>query len=270
MDFHLVDWLILVVSLILVFYFGLQSRRYVKTSGDYLVAGRRMGVHLGTISLVSTEIGLVTYMYYAEMGFLYGFTAIISGLITAGAYFFLGTTGFVIRKIRELELVTISQFFEQRYSHRVRILAGILMAIGGALNFGVFPVIEATFLNIVTGIPREYIVWTMVALLILVLLYTALGGMISVLVTNYIQYVVLVFAMIIVTAYCLVKVGLPAMISAVENQIGESGFNPIIHPSFGWEFIFWQILMWLAAVLAWAPVANHMRICQKINSHPKD
>ena len=199
MGFSFIDWSILAASLLLVFYVGLIGRRYVKDTSDFLVAGRRMGVHVGTISLLSTEIGMITYMYYAEMGVLYGFTAFIVGVLSGGAYYFLGTTGFVIKKFRELELVTIPQYFEQKYSRRLRVLVGILMAVGGALNFGVFPIIEAKFLNIVTGIPQDYIIWTMVLLILMVLVYTVMGGMVSVLVTNYVQYIVLATGMVIVS-----------------------------------------------------------------------
>jgi SSS family solute:Na+ symporter len=214
-----------------------------------------MGLHVGMISLVATEIGIITYMYYAEMGVLYGFTAFLAGLIPAAMYILVGRTGFVIRRCRELELVTIPQFFEDRYGRDVRVLAGVLMAVGGALNFGVFPIIEARFLNIVTGIPLAYLVWTMVLLMALVLAYTALGGMISVIITGYVQYILLVAAMMIVTIYCFTAVGVSDMVETVTERIGPQGFNPMLHPAFGWKFVLWQSLIWLAIITSWAPVA---------------
>lgn len=250
-----VDWAILIVSLVIVFYAGMVGKRYVRHSTDFLVAGRQLGPYVGTISMMSTEIGIVTFMYYAEMGVLYGFSAFIAGLVAAATHLFLGVTGFMIKKFRELELVTLPQFFEQRYNRRVRVLAGVLMAVGGALNFGVFPIIEATFLNIVTGIPRDYIILTMVIMLGMVLVYTTLGGMVSVLVTNYIQYVILAAGMVIVTWYCFSVVGWDPMVKTVESEMGELGFDALAHPSFGWQFLLWQVLAWLAGLTAWAPVA---------------
>ena len=52
---------------------------------DYLVAGRGMGLYVGTASLVSTEIGIITYVYQAQFGFLAGFSAFVVGLITIGS-----------------------------------------------------------------------------------------------------------------------------------------------------------------------------------------
>ncbi|RPJ59574.1 MAG: sodium:solute symporter family protein [Acidobacteria bacterium] len=255
MNFSVVDWTILIVFLVANLYAGIYGRRFVKNSADFLVASRSMGLHVGMISLVATEIGIITYMYYAEMGVMYGFTAFLAGLIPAAMYILVGRTGFVIKRCRELELTTIPQFFEARYGRDVRVLAGVLMAVGGALNFGVFPAIEATFLNIVTGIPLEYLLWTMVLLMALVLVYTAMGGMISVILTGYVQYTLLVIAMIIITIYCFTSVGVSQMVTTVTERIGPEGFNPAAHPSFGWKFVIWQSLSWLAIITAWAPVA---------------
>jgi len=125
--FSLVDWIILIIFLLGNLYAGLLGRRYVQSSSDFLVASRSMGLHVGIISLVATEIGIITYMYYSEMGVLYGFSSILAGLIPAAVYVVVGRTGFVIRRCRELELVTVPQFFEDRYGRDVRVLAGVLM-----------------------------------------------------------------------------------------------------------------------------------------------
>ncbi len=255
MNFSILDWIILAAYIAVIFYFGVRGKKYVSDSTDFLVAGRSMGLYVGVISLVATEIGIITYMYYAEMGVLYGFTACLSGLVTASVYVIVGKTGFVIKRFRELELLTIPHFFEHKYGSDVRVLVGVLMAVGGALNFGVFPIIEATFLNIVTGIPQSYILWTMVALIVIVLAYTALGGMVSVIVTNYVQYIVLVAGMLVITFYCFYAVGWSAMVDTVQTELGEKGFDPFQHPVFGWKFIIWQTLTWSAIVTVWAPIA---------------
>ncbi|UCF35661.1 MAG: sodium:solute symporter family protein [Acidobacteriota bacterium] len=255
MNFSIIDWLIVAVYLAGIFYLGVRGKRYVKDSADFLVAGRSMGLHVGMISLVATEIGIITFMYYAEMGVIFGFTACLAGVITAAVYIGVGRSGFVIGRFREMELVTVPQYFEQKYGSDVRILVGVLMAVGGALNFGVFPIIEATFLNITTGIPQEYILWTMVVLILVVLAYTALGGMVSVIITSYVQYIVLLAAMLLITFYCFYSVGWSSMVETVQTEMGQQGFDPFSHPTFGWKFILWQTLNWLALVTVWAPIA---------------
>lgn len=252
---EVLDWLIVAFSLGGTLVIGYGVRKYVGRLSDYLVAGRGLGVYAGTASLVSTEIGIITYLYYAELGFVTGFSCFIAGLIVALVAFAVGRTGFVVARLRALQLMTIPQYFEVRYSRGVRVLAGVLMATGGALNLGIFPRLEASFLNIVMGIPEEYLVATMALLLIIGLIYTALGGMVSVIVTNYIQYLLLALGTVTVTFVMLGAVGWSGITSAVEEQLGRDGFNPLTHPDLGPVFILWQLLIWTALMTVWQSVA---------------
>jgi SSS family solute:Na+ symporter len=254
MHFSPFDWVILLVALSSILALGIFAKKHVLNTTDYLVAGRRVGFYIGTITLFSTETAILTFMYFAEMGYVYGFAAFIAGIIPLLVFVFLGKTGFVIKTFRELGLVTIPEYFQSRFSRGVRVVAGIMMVGGGALNFGVFPVLDSTFLNIVTGIPQRFILWTIICLMTMVLLYTALGGMVSVIVTSYVQYLLLFLAMAIITIYSFKVVGLRTMVTTVQSRMGAEGFNPLSHPAFGWTFIFWQTLMWLAVLTAFAPL----------------
>jgi SSS family solute:Na+ symporter len=254
MHFSPIDWAILLVALSGILALGIFAKKHVVDTADYLLAGRRVGFYIGTITLFSTETAILTFMYFAEMGYVYGFAAFIAGIIPLLVFVFLGKTGFVIKAFRELGLITIPEYFQNRFSRGVRVLAGIMMVAGGALNFGVFPVLDSTFINIVTGIPQRYILGTIICLMTIVLLYTALGGMVSVVVTSYVQYLFLFLAMAIITLSCFAVVGLRGMVDTVHSRMGAAGFNPLSHPAFGWTFIFWQTLMWLAVLTAFAPL----------------
>jgi SSS family solute:Na+ symporter len=60
---------------------GLFGRRYIAGLSDFLVAGRQLGTYIGTATLAATEIGTITFMYYAELGYKTGFSSFINGLI---------------------------------------------------------------------------------------------------------------------------------------------------------------------------------------------
>jgi SSS family solute:Na+ symporter len=164
-----------------------------------------------------------------------------------------GRTGFVMKHLREMQILTVPEYFEKRYGRGVRILAGVLMAFGGSLNLGIFPIIEARFLAIVAGIPSQFLGWTMAALLLVALAYTALGGMVSLIVTNYVQYVFLAAGTVIVTFVCLRETGWNGMVRAVEGHMGGHGFNPV--EDLGAGFILWQVLLWIALMTVWQSVA---------------
>lgn len=252
-QFSLLDGVIAALSLLATLWVGLRVKRYIGSIEDYLVASRGMGLYVGAASLLSTEVGIITYMYQAQFGFVAGFSAFVTGLITLAVCLVVGRTGFVISRLREMEIVTVPEYFEKRYGRFVRVLAGLLMAFGGSLNLGIFPIIEARFLAIVTGIPAAYLGWTMTALLLIALAYTALGGMVSLIVTNYLQYVFLAAGTVIVTLGCLRQVGWGAMVRAVESHMDGRGFNPVA--DFGAGFILWQVLLWIALMTVWQSVA---------------
>ncbi|HEY8149683.1 MAG TPA: hypothetical protein VIK51_12325, partial [Vicinamibacteria bacterium] len=115
MSFGLLDWAITAASLVVTLWLGLRTRKHVGKIEDYLVASRGMGVYVGTASLISTEIGIITYMYQAQFGFLAGFSAFIVGLITIAVCYAVGRTGFVISRLREMNVMTVPEYLERRY-----------------------------------------------------------------------------------------------------------------------------------------------------------
>jgi SSS family solute:Na+ symporter len=253
------DISIVLLYLLVILFSGIIMKKYVGGIGDYLVANRTMGVYLGLISMMCTEIGMITYIYYAELGYKAGFTGLIVAFPTVIAYFVLGKTGFVIKPLLEMKIMTLPEFFSRRFSKGVRFYTGILMAVGGILNFGVFPGVEAKFINIVTGIPQEHVLVTMVVLLTLVLIYTLFGGMVSVIFTNYVQYILLSFGMIFITIYGVYIVGWGTIVDAVRMNLGDKGFNPFFpsptESEFGIGFIVWQLLSWFSILIGWQAIS---------------
>ncbi len=259
MNFSLFDLGIVAFYIVLVFLSGILMKKYVSGIGDYLVADRTMGFNLGLISMMCTEIGMITYVYYAELGYKAGFSSLIIAVPPMLVYFFLGRTGFIIKPLLEMKIMTIPEFFSRRFSKGVRLYVGILMAVGGILNFGVFPGVEAKFINTVSGIPEEHVLITMVVLLTLVLIYTLLGGMVSVILTNFIQYILLSFGMVFITVYGIYIIGWDNIVNAVTASHGEKGINPffpsLFKGEFGIGFLVWQVLEWTAILVAWQAIA---------------
>ena len=258
MNFTPVDWIIIVAYLGASLGIGLAGRKYVGSTADFLVAGRELGPWIGIATLAATEIGTITFMYNSELGYRYGFAAFSAALISGLAMIMVGRTGFVISRMRELRLMTVPEYFEVKYSRGLRIFTGILVALGGILNMGVFLKIEGEFLTITSGLDARYLIPTMIAILSLELIYTTLGGMISVVITDYLQYVLLSLATIIVTLYAVHFAGWHAMVAKVETLMGPAGFNPILAPKFGLSFLIWQLLLWFSVHTCWQTTAMRM------------
>jgi SSS family solute:Na+ symporter len=81
--------------------------------------------------------------------------------------------------------------------------------------------------------------------------YTILGGMLSVLVTDFLQFVVMSLGLIVVSFLVLGQVGWDKMVGAVQSHYGAGGVNPFVAPALGWPFVLSNLLTNTAAVLTW-------------------
>ncbi|MFO1486436.1 MAG: sodium:solute symporter family protein [Verrucomicrobiaceae bacterium] len=233
---------------------GIAMRRYVGKLEDYLVAGREMNLHLGIASLAATEFGIITCMYTAQAGYTQGFSGTMPGICQAVSMALIGLTGFCIKPLRQAGAMTLPEMFEKRFGKTVRWLSGMVIVMGGLLNMGVFLQIGGKFLCTVAGFDLSNLTLIMTALLLMVVIYTVLGGMLSVLVTDFLQFVVMSAGLLVVSVLILKNVGWDTLVVTVQKHHGEGGFNPLANPALGWPFLINQFIANAAAALTWQAV----------------
>ncbi len=251
MKFNPADWAILVSYFIGTLYLGLRGSKRIKNVTDFLVAGREIDVYVGAATLLATETAVVTIMNFGEVGFKWGFAAFILAVITGGAMIWIGKSGFIIEKLRDMELVTIPEYFQRRYDRGTRILCGSLLGVGAALNMGIFLKYDAIFLSIMIGVPSFYLAILMAILLVVVLIYVFLGGMVSIVLTDYTQFVFLTIGFIIVTILIALHSNPSNIISTTMKTIPGGGLDPFSSPHLGWTFIIWQVVFTVAVWTTW-------------------
>jgi SSS family solute:Na+ symporter len=250
----LLDGSIVGLYLLVTMVAGLMVRKYVGNVEDFLVAGREMDVYLGIASLAATEFGIVTCMYTAQNGYEKGFAGATPGILMAVAMAGVGLTGFVIKPLRDSGVITIPELLEQRFGGRIRWAAGVVIVLGGLLNMGVFLRTGGQFLVLVAGLNVRYLEIMMTALLVGVAVYTILGGMLSVLVTDFLQFVVMSIGLILVTILILMNVGWEKLVTTVETHYGAGGFNPFVNSTMGWQYVLFNLMLNTAAVLTWQTI----------------
>ncbi|MCA1947228.1 MAG: sodium:solute symporter family protein [Armatimonadetes bacterium] len=254
----LLDGSIVGLYLLITMIAGIWVRRYVGKVEHFLVAGREMNLYLGIASLAATEFGIVTAMYTAQAGYTRGFSGAVPGLCNALAMFLVGWSGFCIKPLRDSGVITIPELFERRFGPFVRWLAGVVIVLGGLLNMGVFLRVGGQFLVVATGMNVQYLEIAMTTLLILVAVYTIFGGMLSVLVTDYLQFIVMSAGLLVVTVLVLVKVGWFDIITTVQGHYDVGAFNPFANKDLGWSFVVSNLITNTAAVLTWQTVISRL------------
>ncbi|MFT6714614.1 MAG: SSS family solute:Na+ symporter, partial [Planctomycetota bacterium] len=136
--FGAIDTAIVVVYLALSVGIGLVANRFITGLSGYLIAGRSLGTALSIATMTGSELGLITVMYQAQKGFTGGFAALHIGLIAGIVTLVVGLTGFIVVGLRRSEVMTIPEYYEKRFDKQTRVLGGILLALGGILNMGLF------------------------------------------------------------------------------------------------------------------------------------
>ena len=193
------DGSIVGVYILLSLIVGLIIKKYVKNVDDFLVAGRSVDLYVGMASLAATEFGIITCMAASQLGYKYGFSGATVGLLMSIIMFTVGKTGFCIEPLRRAGVVTIPEFFEKKFGRKIRWASGVVIVLGGLLNMGVFLRTGGEFLVYVAGLNPKYLEITMTILLLIVAVYTIFGGMLSVLVTDYMQFLLMSIGLVLTT-----------------------------------------------------------------------
>ncbi len=259
-NFSWLDGSIVGVYLLATMTAGIMVRKYVGRVETFLVAGREMNLYLGIASLAATEFGIVTCMYTAQNGYDKGFAGATPGILFALAYLLVGATGFCIEPMRRSGVITLPEMFENRFGSNIRWLSGLVIIISGLLNMGIYLRMGGEFLISVVGMsPQGHTLEIMMTVLLLgVAVYTILGGMLSVLVTDFLQFVVMSAGLILVTVLIVYKTGWGTLLDTVESHYGAGGFDPLVNPDMGWPFIMFNSLVVTACALTHQPVVQRV------------
>ena len=252
-NFATIDWVIVMVYICIPVVIGVIVRKYVRQLSDFIVAGRSLRLFVAIATLTGTELGLVTVMYNAELGFKHGFSAFHVGIIETVCILAIGLTGFIVYKLRELRVMTIPEFYEMKFGRNVRIIGGFLLATGGILNMGLFLQAGARFMMGVTGYSNPAgLKLFMSVMLIMVLVYTVLGGMVSVVLNDFLQFIVLSIGMLVGSYFAITKIGWGNLFRAPETVNQASWFNPVAEGSgFGSIYVIFMVVLTFSAGALW-------------------
>jgi Na+/proline symporter len=242
------DWSIVTVFVAALAVVALWIRRYTRSVSDFLAANRCAGRYMLTLSEGLAAFGVASIIANFEKFYQAGFAAYWWGMMLAPVGMLVAMSGWVAYRYRETRALTMAQFFEMRYSRRFRVFAGILTWISGVLNYGVFPGIVANFFIHFCGLPQTLtIAGVEVRTLLLVMacfLGMALalvfgGGMVAVMVTDFIQaqFVNIVFLVLMIAVF--VKIGWGDTFAALSATApGKSLLDPFDQQGIS-DFNFW-------------------------------
>ena len=266
MNIATIDWLILGALFVALLALAVYVNAQCRSVADYLVSGRKVRVFLGMGAGVAGEIGLVTIVGTCEQGYTRGFGFVLIAIITMFVLVPLfGIFGFGIERFRASKAMSVPQYIEMRYSKRLRILTGFFNSLAGIFQMCVFPIIGAGFVRVLIGAPEiagelagiaiksDWII--MAVLLICVVIFTYLGGYITLIVTNFFQMIVIMGVIYWLGFELVAKIGLQETWSAMESAKGLDSVYPFAggENAYGIIWFTWLLMMSILLQFSYGP-----------------
>jgi solute:Na+ symporter, SSS family len=210
----------------LMLYVGYRTEKWIDSTSDFIVSGREInylviGAGFAAIGLAGSQVSSLPEF------------AITLGLLPASLYMltwcvFLVIFGWKIAPyIRRSGVYTTSEWMEQRFDRRTRIVA----AIGSAL--GIIGVVAAQFVGlglVVAELTDFSYLYASFGILVITLVYMYLGGLWAVTVNDVIQIVIGSVAMIVIATWLFVYFGSPTWLAQNAPEMASLSGTGAMEP----------------------------------------
>ena len=266
-------WLILAIFSVIWIFLGWFWGRKAKQLDDFMLAGRNVGMALGTATAMATWVTSNTTLVAPQFALQLGIWGMLG--------YSLGCIGLIlfaplVKRIRNLvpHGYTSGDFIRLRYgvwTWRLFLLISMCYAIGWLSSMGMA---GGVLIHALTGIDYQY---GMTVILIICVTYTLLGGLRAVIGTDFIQTILILLGVIILAVLTISEIGfekmhkdvlaespellnllMPAAIMFLFNNL-LFGIGEIFHSNVWWSraFAFREGVgskAYLFAGIIWAPI----------------
>lgn len=185
---------------------GRWTQRWIESASDFLVSGREIdaviiGFGLAAIGLAGSVVSGVPE-FVVEYGFVSALLYMVGWVVVVAAF---GT--WLAPIIRGTGVYTTAEWMHQRYDRRTRSVAAVASVLAGiAITAAQFVGLGA-ILSVVTDVP----LWqTTLAITVVTLWYTYLGGLWAVTVTDALQMIAGVVALLLLAGWLALTYGGPS------------------------------------------------------------
>ncbi len=206
---------------------GLYAALRVRNSTDYILAGRSLPIYVTIATVFATWFGSEAVLGMPATFMEEGLHGIVADPFGAGlCLVFVGI--FFAARLYRMKLLTIGDYYRQRYGRTVETLVSIAICISYLGWVAAQIVALGLTIHIISGDLISF-EWGMVLGLAVVMIYTIFGGMWSVAIMDFIQ-MMLILAGLLVVAYL------------ISGRLDGGAMAVIDHASANNKFDFWPDL----------------------------
>ncbi len=236
---------------------GLYASRQVHSARDYITANRHLPFPVVLAMVFATWFGAETVLGISATFLESGFRGLISDPL--GASLCLVLFGLIFaRPLYRLNLLTLGDYFRLRYNRSVELAVSMCIV----LSYLGWVAAQITALGLVFNVLSENAISMNQGMLIgmgVVLMYTVFGGMWSVAITTFVQMIVIIIGLLLVTGEAATQAGGVATVIAKAAAEGKFNWLPTLDAV--------DMLGWAAALLTMALGSIPQQdVFQRVNS----
>lgn len=183
------DWLVIALYASGMLAIGVYYARRHKTAEDYHLGGRKMRPGMVGLSLYATMISTISYLAVPGEVLRHG-PVYLAGIAALPMIFLI--VGYVlVPRIMRLPIVSAYEILDRRFGRGVRILGSCMFLFMRFVWMGLVLLTSARVIVHVTGLSEAHMPYVSLALGLVTVVYSSLGGLQAVVLTDVIQTTVL-------------------------------------------------------------------------------
>ncbi len=236
------DYAMIAAYFLLMLGIGAYFYRYMRGIKDYFSGGNNIPWWLSGVSFYMSSFSVAAFIFYPALCYRHGWVGVTLLWVAVPATLF--SVLLLARKWRRARIDSPVEYLEQRYSPMLRQLftwQGVPVRI---IDDGIKLLAIGTFISVGLGFDMTL---SMVCAGVIMLLYTFMGGLWAVAVTDFVQFVVLTAAIVIMFPLAFLRAG---GFMTVFNEAPE-GFFRLTTPEYNWGYVAFLIVMYS---LAWSSI----------------
>lgn len=184
----------IVLYMLLTLFVGVLASTLIKSTKDYMLAGRRLPLSISTFALFATWFGSETVLGAPSVFVQKGLYGVIEDPFGASLCLFL--VGLLFAKpLYRMNLLTFGDFYRVVYGRKAEIIASFMLAISYIGWIAAQLVALSIVFQMVLGVSKTVGLFLGFAV---VLFYTFIGGMWAVSLTDFIQTIMIIVGLIVV------------------------------------------------------------------------
>jgi len=185
----------ILVYLLVTILIGRWAAQRVKSASDFMVAGRSLPLGISTCVIFATWFGSETMLGATSEFAQHGLQGVMEDPF--GASLCLLLVGlFYARKLYRSNVLTFCDYFKIRFGKKAEVISALLMVPSYFGWIAAQIVAMGIVINTVMGIPSSI---AMLASGLIVMAYTYMGGMWSVSITDFIQTIMIIIGILVIT-----------------------------------------------------------------------